>query len=70
VIGMTTRQVQLGTSAYTTVEDDSSLGKVGDLSLLLQLGTLAYYYSWGQPLAYRWGRVPRCHLPPPHRGQC
>jgi hypothetical protein len=56
-IGMTTRQVQLGTSAYTTTEDDAKLSTVRDLSLLLQLGDelspgtagdLSLDYSWGR----------------------
>ncbi len=45
---MTTRQVQLGTLAYTTIEDDAKLSTVGDLSLFLQLG------DDPRQVSYRW----------------
>jgi hypothetical protein len=56
---MTTGQVQLGTLAYTTTEDDARLSTVGDLSLLLQLrddlspgtvGDLSLDCNRGRPL--------------------
>jgi hypothetical protein len=63
---MTTGQVQLGTLAYTTIEDDAKLSTVGDLSLLLQLGNdlsqgtvgdLSLNYNRDDPrqVSYSWG---------------